>query len=221
MKAKKVYEFRTSGEIVKMGKSAYIEKEIEGWIEQIQFNNNVNYKYYPDYDTLVISGMVVIANNNIIKFPNIEHIIILDMFFIDDVTYDFKMFPNNLTVFGDLFINRIDTESILKWPKESIINNFIIDTRWSLEEFKSKNNEHLLENLNLQLHSIFYKKYPFLKNDKQFQTFLSWHKLGIVSNGNMNIHLNKFEGPDLINIPDDLIILKEEIINKPTRYKKR
>ena len=78
MKAKKVYEFRTSGEIIKMGADEYYKKLIQKWLNEYMYN----FKFELKNNILILTEIndKVIFLNKIIEFPpffnNFESIII-------------------------------------------------------------------------------------------------------------------------------------------------
>jgi hypothetical protein len=67
MKAKKVYEFRTSGEIVSMGNNVLLKKQFEKWI-------NKNTLFLHDYKIIEVNNNIEISINGFLNIKDLDSI---------------------------------------------------------------------------------------------------------------------------------------------------
>ena len=139
MKAKKVYEFRTSGEIVRMGKSEIIESEIDKWLKSLPVTYN-EWSYKNEY--LFIRSYQMfweLKPKHFIGCPVDKLIISTGLQITDDENNIGLKLPTEIYVRGDLSIYNV--KNIIKIPKIIRANNnicikysHITDTKNKLEK---------------------------------------------------------------------------------------
>jgi hypothetical protein len=112
MIAKKVNEFRTSGEIVKMGKDFLIKKSIEKCL------NNYDFKYNYNYDEST-NTVYVDLYKHLIRITTKEFLIIKNLKQVN-VVFNGSILLNNITTFPDSFsitgFLNINSSPIYKLP---------------------------------------------------------------------------------------------------------
>jgi hypothetical protein len=119
MKAKKVYEFRTSGEIVRMGTEILIERKIEPWLKIInrnEFKPNITYTFDKSSNTIYLKGEISLSEPKD-EFPELDVNWVTEK--INACYSTITKLPNNLTT------NHLDlgyNEGLNYLPKNLKIN---------------------------------------------------------------------------------------------------
>ena len=238
MKAKKVYEFRTSGEIVRMGVDVLIERRIKDWLSRINWNKHrkeITYHYDNKRNTIVLNGEILLTVKDH-EFPEIPEVknIKWEVDTIHAFYSSITKLPDNLTVKNELNLN--NNIGLKYLPKNlKVYGNFLsesselielpddiyIDKAISLKLSKNLNNIGNLKFVNGDLDLDYCKSLKYLPDNLTVDGELYLDYTGIIElpenltvNGSLTLN-----GTKITKLPDSLKVgrkleLKNTIIDR-------